>query len=209
MEKKPLYELIYTKLNKVTPLRRDCGLLCARACCQGSDHETLGMYLFPGEEVMFAGNKYAEDYFKIIQTDLEILSKSGKRKKVLLLTCEGQCDRNLRPLACRLFPLIPYLNEKDILKVKIDPRAKGICPLTQGEDTAATTKQFLSRVRKASQLLAKDEEVKDFIKTLSLLLDEYELDPLHSQEIQPIPDKKRASVRKAHYSIRLHALTFQ
>lgn len=209
MEKKPLYELIYTKLNKVTPLQRDCGLLCTRACCQGSDHETLGMYLFPGEEAMFIGNRYTEDNFEIIQTDLEILGQSGQSRKVLLLTCEGHCDRNFRPLACRFFPLIPYLNEADILKIKIDPRAKGICPLTQEKDTSAITKQFLFEVRKASQLLAKDEEVRDFIKTLSLLLDEYELDPLYALKIQSFRNKGRSFVRKTRHSIRLHALTFQ
>ena len=208
MEKKDLYEAVYMKLNKVTPLRKDCGLLCARACCQGSDHETLGMYLFPGEEIMFKNDKNAKAYFKIIQTELRVSGESEKGQAVLLLSCEGRCDRNLRPIACRLFPLIPYLGEKNILRIKIDPRARGICPLVNTNDLKITTSLFRAEARKASQLLAKDQEIRAFIKALSLLLDEYELDPLYFIRTPLISDQKNP-IQKPRFTIRLNALSFQ
>ena len=54
---------------------------------------------------------------------------------MLLLTCGGVCDRALRPLACRMFPLTPVLSVRDgreRLSVRTDPRAFAVCPLCEG-----------------------------------------------------------------------------
>ena len=45
------------------------------------------------------------------------------------------CDRALRPLACRMFPLTPVLSVRDgreRLSVRMDPRAFAVCPLCEG-----------------------------------------------------------------------------
>ena len=81
---KKAYEIIGNK----TPLKSDCGRLCGAACCKGDDE--TGMLLFPGEEDLCTC-----DEFKIIQTDYSLP----------LLVCDGTCNRDRRPLACRIFPL--------------------------------------------------------------------------------------------------------
>ena len=103
MEKKLLYEKAYAILSKSTPLRFDCGRLCNQICCWAGDDDT-GMYLFPSEEIMYAGL----DYPTMIPSNFE----TGPNQKVLLALCHGKCDRNLRPLACRFFPLTPFINTK-------------------------------------------------------------------------------------------------
>ena len=35
-------------LERVTPLRRDCGGVCGAACCQSDEDGQGGMLLFPG-----------------------------------------------------------------------------------------------------------------------------------------------------------------
>ncbi len=48
---------------------------------------------------------------------------------VKLLYCKGSCNRKVRPLACRIFPLFPYVYEDNRISVKFDTRAAGTCPL--------------------------------------------------------------------------------
>ena len=204
MKKRILYESVYKKLNKITPLWKDCGLLCGHACCHGSNQETLGMYLYPGEEVMINGD--VNKGFTVTQTNLKYADQFGIRHNTLLLVCNGECDRNLRPLSCRMFPLVPYIDRKDILKVKIDPRARAICPLTETKNTALIEDKFLYHVRNSAQMLAKDEEIREFIKALSLVLDEYERNPFYSRQIQFTCGPK--SLEKSWFAKRLKALAF-
>ena len=99
-------------MKSVTPVKSDCGKLCNGECCKGDN--TTGMLLFPGEEALFKDNR---DYKVIKDAD-------GKS----LLVCSGKCDRQTRPLSCRIFPLVPVLVDNRIY-VLDDPRAKGMCPL--------------------------------------------------------------------------------
>ena len=78
--------------DDLTPLRTDCGLVCGGACCRPLEGEETGMLLLPGEEEYYAGRG---DYRV---TD----AAQGK-----LLICSGRCEREDRPLSCRLFPLLP------------------------------------------------------------------------------------------------------
>jgi hypothetical protein len=95
-----LYSKAYRILDQATPLATDCGLLCNKACCDGGEDD-LGMYLFPGEELILSDLSY----FRILPTDIQLENGSH----ILLANCDGKCDRRFRPLACRIFPLTPYL----------------------------------------------------------------------------------------------------
>jgi len=44
-------------LETLTPLKTDCGRLCAGACRQGD--EKTGMLLFPGEEALYINCSFA------------------------------------------------------------------------------------------------------------------------------------------------------
>ena len=46
---KKYYGKIYNMLDEVTPLSKDCGVLCDKACCKEED-EPAGMFVFPFEE---------------------------------------------------------------------------------------------------------------------------------------------------------------
>lgn len=66
MTYRELYRQAYRILNDTTPLEVDCGQLCGARCCQSEGEEESGMYLFPGEEVMFHG---AGDWVRIEDSD--------------------------------------------------------------------------------------------------------------------------------------------
>lgn len=160
-----LFDEVYEILNKSTPLKTDCGKLCNHICCTEVEPDS-GMYLFPGEEIMFSGARS----FKIITTNFT----AGTEEKVLLLQCNGRCDRHLRPLSCRLFPLTPFITGKGILTVKMDPRAGSICPLARTMDRSNLEPEFIRNVRKVCQILMQNPRMKEFIIQLSLILQEFE-----------------------------------
>lgn len=137
-------------LRDVTPLKRDCGRLCGARCCRSLEGEETGMLLFPGEE---------DDYeeapgWRILPAGQE-----------MLVICPGACDRGNRPLACRMFPLLPLLQEGEI-RVRTDERARAVCPLArtgkQGMDPA-----FVEAVGKAGEILLQDGEQKAFLERLT------------------------------------------
>lgn len=137
-------------LAEVTPLKQDCGRVCGARCCESLEGEETGMLLFPEEE---------DDYenlegWRIIPAGRE-----------MLVICPGRCSREDRPLACRMFPLLPIVTETGIT-VRTDERARGICPLTRqgkkGMDPA-----FVAAVQRAGELLATEEATKAFLERLT------------------------------------------
>ena len=82
-----------------------------------------------------------------------------------LLVCGGKCDRKDRPLACRIFPLIPILTE-DGVRAVMDLRAKSVCPLArQGRN--ALDPEFVEAVRSIGEKLAGEPEQRAFLEELT------------------------------------------
>lgn len=148
MKEEKVIKRIYKILESVTPLETDCGSLCDCECCKGDDQ--TGMILFPGEENLYDS-----------VSDLKVI-KSNDGKNVVV--CSGKCDRNLRPVSCRIFPLLPILYENKIYVID-DPRAKGICPLLY--DEMDFNKKFEKAVYKTGKLLLKNNETKAFLAQLT------------------------------------------
>lgn len=141
-------------LNHVTPLKGDCGRLCARACCRADEDGRGGMLLFPGEEALYAD---AEDRgFRILPDDSVI--PDGR-----LLICGGVCSREERPLACRLFPLRPRADGS----IVADRRGWDVCPLAR-ESLRALNPDFTDACRQAAQMLCACEEEKRFLRALGV-----------------------------------------
>jgi len=113
-----IYSQAYSMLEDRTPVMYDCGNLCSSACCSDNG---LGMLLFPYEEVYIAS---LNNDFSIKNSNIIINGYT-----VQLLNCKGICNRKVRPLACRIFPLFPYVYEDNRISVKFDTRAAGTCPL--------------------------------------------------------------------------------
>lgn len=162
-----VYLQLYKLFDDVTPIKADCGLLCGSACCKGDD---AGMFLFPGEESVY---KLLEpDWITIEPTDFTY-EFDGKQYTVNMAICSGVCDRFERPLACRIFPLTPYIRKDGSMDIIIDPRAKSVCRLAQGLRLEDFSPLFIKNIRRAFILLAKNRRIYAFLKEYSLYLDEF------------------------------------
>ena len=149
---KDKYDKLYREVNRIignkTPLKKDCGQVCGGACCKG-DSDT-GMLLFPFEESV-----------------LTVKEKDGVR----LAVCDGHCNRDERPLSCRIFPFFPYVTSGGKIKVLPDIRGINVCPLISNFDDVKFDKGFLWRVKKVGRLLYCDEECRRFLTETSREID--------------------------------------
>ena len=161
------YLQLYRLFDNCTPIAADCGKFCNKACCSGDDS---GMYLFPGEKKVF--DMLKPQWSQLDMSDLEYCC-DGKIKKTPILFCNGSCDRYQRPLACRIFPLTPYIDENKKLNIIIDPRAKSICPLAYDIDISYFDRKFVKNVKRTFNVLSKNKEIYAFLDTYSRQLDEY------------------------------------
>ena len=154
MKKEKVIESCYSQLRKVTPLDFDCGKICSGKCCKGD--EKTGMIVFPGEE------KFIDENMKIFKNE------EGDTVAV----CNGSCDRNKRPLACRIYPLFPLyvISEgKDKVEVIFDCRAD--CPIAEGG--YEIIRRFEKAVRRVGKYLLLNEETKDYYIELSQVQTDY------------------------------------
>ncbi len=154
-----LYQKIWKKLNVPTPLIGDCGKLCDKKCCHGTDQD--GMLLFPGEEYLY--ESMDSHWFQI--HDSHIVLSDGYR--IRLLVCRGDCPRGFRPLSCRIFPIIPYLNDRGRAEFRLDLRSLGICPIVYNQQENPVEEVFIEALYKAFPPLLRDDAVVEFIEILS------------------------------------------
>lgn len=143
-----LYQTINTILKDLTPLTVDCGVLCGGACCKGDDK--TGMRLFPHEE-----------------TPLPVIEENGVR----LAVCNGTCDRETRPLACRIFPFFPTVDEDGAIFVEADDRARRLCPLIVHSEELKFDPRFFRALEKVGKLLVKDPECRAFLEEATAEID--------------------------------------
>ena len=150
MNKDELYRRAFHLLGACTPLRTDCGVLCKKACCKGDDN--TGMLLFPGE-----------------RTSLPVREADGRRVAV----CSGQCERETRPLSCRLFPLFPVPDGRGGLTAVPDVRG-AVCPLVRHASQVRFSSRFRARVAAVGRLLMTDADCRAFLESVWREMDETE-----------------------------------
>lgn len=144
------FDKIFKIMGELTPLKVDCGQLCGGACCKGDSR--TGMLLFPGEE-----------------SPLTVIEgEQGKR----LAVCNGTCDRQSRPLSCRIFPFFPTISENGKIFVEPDLRAARLCPLIEHSDEIDFDPKFFKAVKKVGKILAKDDECRRFLEDITDEIDE-------------------------------------
>ena len=130
-------------LERPTPLKTDCGLLCAQACCRTDDEGKGGVCLFPGEAQLYAGAGWA-------------------RIEDGILYCSGRCPREERPLGCRIFPLTPYRKKSGSIGIRMDRRAFAMCPLAP-YGIRALDPIFVSAALRALSMIDEMPEGRKFI----------------------------------------------
>lgn len=141
-------------LAALTPLKTDCGRLCAGACCAG-DSQT-GMLLFPGEAQLYAACTFG----RVIPAHFSLADQPAQ-----LFVCGGSCPREERPLACRLFPLFLRTRPDGTARVTLDPRAAAVCPLCDyGID--ALHGEFVQAARQAYDALLADASCAAYLRAL-------------------------------------------
>ena len=150
---KKAYELI----GYNTPLSYDCGKICRGKCCKGDSND--GMLLFPGEKELFENNVNFTVYY-------------DDRYENFAVRCNGICNRNERPLSCRIFPYFMYF-DKNSGKASVAPdiRALDFCPLLT--EKYALDKKFLRSLRIAAKKLIQNDEMKEFLSKISEILTDF------------------------------------
>ena len=146
-----MYDKIFRTMGDLTPLKADCGKLCGVACCKGD--ENTGMRLFPFEE-----------------SELNVKTLDNG---VRLVVCSGQCDRQKRPLACRIFPFFPTVDDRGRVFVEPDFRGARLCPLITHSDEIVFDKRFFKALKKVGKILAKDEACLEFLNESTDEIDMY------------------------------------
>lgn len=145
-----IWRKCHALLDDVTPLLTDCGFLCDARCCKGGSDD--GMLLFPGEESLFAetadplSNPDEPGGWRLTDSKINV---PDTHEPVKLLVCNGQCDRRFRPMACRMFPLLPWMDRQSRVRIRPDLRAFATCPLLSGTDVPPIRPAFAEAVREA------------------------------------------------------------
>ena len=140
---------LYAAIGDATPMRTDCGMLCGAACCQPDADGQGGVALLPGEAELLAGITWGT-----IGHD--------EAMDAPMLVCSGPCEREKRPFLCRVFPLCPVIGKDGNWTVRMDARARAVCPLA-GSGLRALDPEFVRGAANAARLLAEDPEGEAFL----------------------------------------------
>ena len=161
----------HSLLDSVTPLASDCGRLCDARCCAGGPED--GMLLFPGEESMYASPAHSLNagMEKILPDTWHVKDSNillpGRSEPIMLLVCDGKCDRSCRPVSCRIFPLLPWFDRKGRIRIRPDLRAAASCPLLFDDHAPVIRQEFAEAVCDAFLLADQIPGVRDLLDLLN------------------------------------------
>ena len=96
----------------------------------------------------------------MIPADFQLVGRTA-----LLFVCRGECPRDARPLACRLFPA-RILPDGEIA---MDTRSAEVCPIYDS-GTDAFAPAFRAALRDAASALLADESCRTFLAELDAAL---------------------------------------
>lgn len=143
----------YDILENITPLYGDCGKLCSCKCCSGSDKD--GMLLLPGEEELF----YHLSGYHVYYDD---------KYKSYAVSCQGTCNRKVRPFSCRIFPFFPYVkNDGKYSSISVAPdiRALDFCNILT--EDIEVTKKYLRALRISARILCQNEDIRQYLARIT------------------------------------------
>lgn len=160
-----VYSKAYSLLDNTTPCRFDCGELCGKACCQNNANfaQNNGMLLLPYEkEYISSLGAYSFSFED---------SKDGT-----YLICLGSCERQFRPISCRIFPYYPSFSDGLKFNLRSDIRAISICPIISSKKFIRPNVYFLRNFKKSIKILLSHDEIKrELLKTSEFIDSLYSL----------------------------------
>ena len=170
-EMKKTIEKFYQMLDEVSPVDFDCGTLCGAACCgtDENDYENsqLGLYLMPGEELMYENS----DEFELYCIDSD--DEDYFQDELYLVACKNppHCNRKIRPIQCRTFPLIPHISEDGNFHLILDENEFPYeCPIIR--DNMKLNDDFIQVNYKVWRKLINNPLVYELIESDSRIRDE-------------------------------------
>ena len=165
-EMKKSIQKLYNMLEEVTPLDYDCGTLCGEVCCLYDEddcpNKDLVLYLLPGEELMYENNEYFDLYY-IDPKELDY-PRSWK-DEVFIVECNNppHCDRKIRPIQCRTFPLIPHITKDGKFHLILDKNEFPYeCPIIR--DNIPLNEDFIQVTYKVWKILITNPNVHALIQ---------------------------------------------
>ena len=159
------YGEIYAMLENIGPADYDCGRHCGSICCSDSsfDDGDSYIYLLPGEK----------EYLESVGCDMHI--ERQKREEhdlpkswgeyVYIVRCPGmeKCDRRLRPIQCRTFPLQPCISDDGELEMALYYMdVPYSCPFVEGR--MPVSDDFRRAAHKAWTELIADKAIMDLVR---------------------------------------------
>ena len=164
------YLKIYNMTNNASPLGKfNCGELCNSICCtveNGERNDVLEemvLYLLPGEEEMLENES---DWFEMFyETTDEIEYPDSWDGEVYYIKCTNppHCNRRLRPIQCRSFPLSPHFDKDNNLQLIYDMDDMTYqCPIIV--DKMDLDEDFLKKIYKMWERLTEDKLIFDLVK---------------------------------------------
>lgn len=146
----------YDAIGEATPMTTDCGAICAAACCKTDADGQGGVCLLPGEDVCAAWGKISHD----------------PQMDAPMVMCSGMCEREKRPFLCRIFPLCPVIGKSGKWTVRMDARARAVCPLASS-GLSGLEPNFVRGCASAVRILAEDPEGEAFLRRWSAIEAEF------------------------------------
>lgn len=140
----------YAAIGERTPLCSDCGALCGAVCCETDCDGQGGVDLLPGEEDLLGGAEWMEP-------------AHDPYMDAPMIRCKAMCDREKRPFLCRIFPLCPVMGKDGRWTVRMDARARAMCPLTRG-GVRGLDPEFVRGCVRAVRILAEEPDGADFLR---------------------------------------------
>ena len=165
--KKRTYEAIYRLLNRVSPLDFDCGRLCDAGCCTVEGSDEMGIYLLPGEDKIHDKKDHWLKWSEESTEDYDF--PESWKGKVFFVQCAGpnECNRNMRPMQCRTFPLTPHIDQDgELTLVYNDMNLPYRCPLI--EDEIPLNDDFVQATFTVWKRLIRDPLIYDLVKSDSI-----------------------------------------
>ena len=164
------YIKIYNMTNNASPLGEfNCGELCDSICCtvesknKDDIYSEMVLYMLPGEEEMLENES---DWFEMYyETTDEYRYPDSWDGEVYYIKCTNPpyCNRKLRPIQCRSFPLSPHLDKDDNLHLIYDEDDMTYqCPIISQK--LGLDEDFIKKVYKMWKRLIEDKLIFDLIK---------------------------------------------